>query len=306
MKHHHFLVLALLRVLHVHPVVCEQYCIQSTSTEDGVLNSSCRSLNQFASSNYSGSSSIILTFLPGRHCLDVELLIFNTREFRLLGSENSSVMCTNLGKFTVRNVSNVSISNLSFYGCGEKITFYNTDYNHAALMLSGITSAEINRSVFMSNRGGAIIAVESTVTISYCTFSDNEGTALSFKSSSVIVSHCNFTNHSESYTLYVTHYSAIKLIDSNFVHNRLPENSTSVNYEAVITVAYSVITMSRCSFQANKATMAGGVIVLNNANVKGNDLVVSDNSAHEGALIIIECIASFSGTIRFSDTRGHY
>ena len=164
MRYLHLLVLVLLGVLH--PVACEQYyCIKSISTGNVESNSSCLSLYEFASSNFSGSSSITLTFLPGNHYLDIELSVFSTEEFRLLGSdsENSSVQCGATGKVIVDSVDNVSISNLKFMGCGgnnftyirhfhiENTAFYGTEYNHTALVLSGVMSAEISNSSFITN-----------------------------------------------------------------------------------------------------------------------------------------------------------
>ena len=224
------------------------------------------------------------------------------------------MLCGATGNVIVGSVDNVSISNLKFMGYGENnftyirhfhiedTAFYGTEYSSTALVLSGITSAEISNSSFISNKRGAIHVMESNVAISYCTFSDNEGVAISFNSGcSGTISHSNFTDN--SYTLFFEH-GDFKLSDSNFMYNRLPNTNSSANFEAIIFAAYSTVSMSGCSFQANEAMRAGGVIFVINSRIYGDDLVLSDNKAFEGTLVMNECTANFSGNIRFENNHG--
>lgn len=310
--------LVLLGVLQL--AACEEYCIRS-SREDVESNSSCFTLSEFASSNFSGASSVALLFLPGIHYLNVELSLFNAQEFRLIGTDSdnsSSVQCVAPGKVVVENVDNVSISSLNFMNCGkssacishftvEDTTFHDTEYGCAAIVLREITSTEITRSSFTSSKGGAIHVMESTsvkcsVAISHCTFSDNEGVAiLSNSVCSVTISNSNFTDN--TYCLFFA-YSDVRLIDSYFTYNHLPSTSRSTNFEALIAGAYSMLSMSRCLFQANEAKQAGGIILMSNSRIYGNDLVLSDNKAFEGSLVMNQCAANFSGTTKFSDNDG--
>jgi hypothetical protein len=143
-----------------------------------------------------------------------------------------------------------------------------------------------------------------TVAIRYCIFSDNDDVTISSTSisgCSVTISHSNFTNN--SYALFFAH-SDVRLIDSNFLYNRLPNAMRSTNFEAIIAAAYSTISMSQCSFQANEAIRAGGIIFVSNSYIYGEDLVLCDNKAFEGTLVMNQCAANFSGSITFDSNNG--
>ena len=283
------------------------YCITATQEEVPGTNSSCMTFSQFTNSDYLLYSRIVLTLHPGNHHIDTDISIFNISEFRLQPSQvaNTTISCERQASFIVDSVTSVSIRDLTFVGCGgnvisavdeifiENSIFYGLEETRSALILNGTTLANINGTVFMSNKrgsyldeeftsrvGGAIIVnIGSKVSLSNTMFINNSadlgGAIYAQAGSSIMVNECTFIeNNAVVYGSVIYAYeSNIFITTSQFSSNRGPARSRSlffVDSEAtiswtnftqnteVIFVVFTTLTLTECNFNNNNVTGSNG------------------------------------------------
>ena len=251
---------------------CSMICITSTSMDDDGKNSSCVTLNQFASSTYDNDidSSITLMLEPGNHTLNVTFSIFNISEFRMVSSDSTNaaaavVLCESQGQFIIEKVDVFVIDRLTFVGCKEK-TFthqlslddamvFNTEKSTAVLVLRGVTLAKVYNSAFLFNRAGSP---------QFESFDNNVGAIISNLASKLSIN------------------------DSIFEHN---------NARVLYSDLGSSVTLNRCRFLRNSAAY-GGLIYANNSRVRINECTFSHNDGEAGFRVLF----LFNGLTNISET----
>ena len=284
----------------------EVYYITTNST-DLCTAQPCLTLSQFAanSSHYLHSNTT-LVFVPGMHYLsEINLTLSNVDNIVLM-SENSTaqIECGSDSHIHFNQSQNVHITNLWFIACGgnqvshveeflvKGTMFEGQDNSETALELIE-TIAQIVNCTFISNRrgsyrlclwyvpvyrdtsdhrfliGGAIIATNSSISISQSNFEGNRadvGGAI-FAESSIININGSAFLHAESIiddgvTVLLFNYSnngANKVL--NF------KNNTAKLAGGVVSCFNSTITIEETEFHSNHAAYDGGVLYSVNSTI---------------------------------------
>ena len=251
-------------------VACEVYYITTNSNDCTVH--PCRTLSEFAANTKDYlRSNTTLVFFPGTHHLSkVNLTLSNVGNL-VINSENytAKIVCASDSHIHFSQSQYIHIYNLEFNGCGgnqvrdveqfvvEDTKFEGRDNSGAALELNR-TTAQIINSTFVSNskgkcvmqffsyrcRGGAMIATNSTVSISQGKFIDNRA-----DDGGAIVAEQN---------------SIINMSDNVFINN----NAIHAGGEGgVVHSRSSTITIKVSEFHKNSANYAGGVLFSSDSTI---------------------------------------
>ena len=216
------------------------------------------------------------------------------------------------GAITASMTSNVSIDDCLFQN-------NSADYGGAIYAELGST-VRLTKCIFSGNSafsyGSSIHASASIISISECTFSDNGGgtgshvISLFNGTEPTLISRTNFSNNSK---VILSVFNDITMMNCDFDYNRVPGNmvyievrsSLSIEYEGIVLVDSSKITLNNTSFYANEATESGGILVLNNAElITTSNVAYKENKAYEGTVVMIDSTASFYGTVEFNNNLG--
>ena len=233
---------------------CEQYCI-IPSHDEAQANSSCLTLNQFATSVSPNQSSVTVILEPGNHRLDVEFKVVSKSNFSIQSS-GSTIMCESHGRFNVRNVLNVHVTSVTFIGC---------EGNEFSVITSQLY---LENSQFLGNEVG------------------NRQTSFLFSHVRLaIITNGTFLSNSDQYhfnnssqmpgSIINTYWSTIVAQDCRFENN-------SVGVYGVINANRSTLTFTRCVFIGN----IDGIVIAKVSNVYINDSNFLHNIKVDGSLLI--------------------
>ena len=251
-----------------------------------------------------------LVLLPGNHSLNVSIQMGNLSEFRMetstLGSY-TDIVCTESANLYLHHIDEVYISGVKFVGCEgsrfesvnqvslENVTY--TSCSGSALELTGVVSAHITGSFFISNRegthrsdtefleyvesnsedpnhhnidtqaniGGAMIITRSNVYITACLFKANRaqvgGAIYSEKYSNVTIRRSNFTqNHAERSD--IPNPGGVMVLNSGCtveIHDSMFWNNTN---SGVIVLLSATASIRRTEFAENNCSDSGGAFAI--------------------------------------------
>lgn len=305
------------------PSSCRIYSI--TPIEDVGTNSSFVTLNQFASSDYSSLSRIVLSVEPGSHILDTEIFIYNISEFRMMHSENEdteiTLLCENHSRFRVIDVHHVSITGLAFIGCGvnvfsdidelyiENTTFIGSEESTSALLLYGTTSAYLNRTAFISNKqgsylpgdleyfksGGALVVSSDSYLYAYnSTFMNNSaeigGAIFAKVGSSIELSKCLFIRNQAVYYGSVIYAIGARIVidASEFFENGKIARSRSI----VLISSWAMISETNFTYNSEAIIVFSTVLTISECHFHHNKVAQNLNSigipnVDYGAIVVV-------------------
>ena len=183
----------------------------------------CLTLSKFAyTTTEDVEAGIVLQFGPGNHTLYSRHIFSNIKKCSMFSKDgNSLIVCSKVAAgFTFKNVSIVTLTNLTFIGCGN-----DSRYN-AVLHISGVNDANISRCIFLHSKGRVIEAAHANIATKNCTFQNS--------SAGVIIAEYNTTMRDigSIYTLntYSTEGLALVFIYrsiANFINSRFYRNHIS-------------------------------------------------------------------------------
>ena len=301
--------------------------------------SPCLTLNQFASNtNYylSENTSITLILQQGTHRLDSELTVANVSRFSVIGERegNESIVTIECSeRFTFENVTEVNMRFLLFIGCTENYiqsvgqffldncTFNGLGRNGTALniietMSVNITSCSFfdtqgsyKHFLFNSNKfvaGGAIISVNSSISIHHSTFEGNiaqlGGAILAEQESELILTECVFDINGDSITFgsAVFAYSggsvAMQYCTFQNISNRqinVDESDLLFGTNSIVGALKSTVLIQGCAYR-NNVISDGSFLYCLLSNITLIDTIFE----HNDASVFISVI----GNARFSTT----
>ena len=246
----------------------------------------------------SDSGNTTLIFLPGEHYLNAINLTLSDVDYFVMQSEaensTAQIKCTNDSRIHFSQLQFIRITNLEFIGCGgnqvkrvkelmvQRVKFKGEENSGTALELTDSTAQIIN-SMFVSYKqgsyrkcvvilnpkdgcdssagfvGGAIIATNSSISISQSKFEDNGaefgGTILAEQQSIINVSSSEFiSNNATNGGILASAHSSTTAIESNLNHTNGASPSGGVIFSYI-----STIIIEASKFCGNKAT-TGGVL----------------------------------------------
>lgn len=120
----------------------------------------CLTLRKFANTTTKDvNASIVLQFGTGNHTLHSRCTFSNIEKCSMLSKDNNSLItCSKVAAgFTFKNVSIVTLTNLTFVGCGN-----DSRYN-AVLHISQVTDANISMCMFLLSKGRVIEAAHANI-----------------------------------------------------------------------------------------------------------------------------------------------
>ena len=113
---------------------------------------------------------MILQFGTGNHILNSTLTFANIEKCSLSSIDNNSnIVCSKLAGFIFKNLSMVTLMNLTFIGCG----FRNDSRSIAVLQISQVTNANISMCTFLNSKGRVIEADYANITTRSCIFKNS-------------------------------------------------------------------------------------------------------------------------------------
>ena len=181
---------------------------------------------------------------------------------------NSIIICSKLAAgFTFKNVSMITLTNLTFIGCG------NDSRSYAVLQMSQVTDANISMCKFLHSKGRVIEAAHANITMRNCSFENS--------SAGVIIAEFNTTmlDIGSIYTLntFPPKISALLHINAsitNFTNSRFYKNF--VGSTIMIQVRSGTLTLRQCELAHNNGTR---LVMSSKSSIKIFDSKLTHNFA---------------------------
>ena len=229
----------------------------------------CLTLSKFT--NTTTKSGIVLQFGAGNHTLYSRHIFSNIEKCSIFSKDNSSlIVCSEVAAgFTFKNVSIVTLTNLTFIRCG------NASRYNPVLHIFRVNDANISTCVFLHSKGRVIEAAYANITTKYCSFESC--------SAGVIILQHNTTmlDIGGIYTLNTfspKRSALVFIIESiaNFINSRFYKNRYNA-YVRLHTIIYYVkggtLTLRQCELAHNNAELLishDSTIVIYDSNLTHN------------------------------------
>ena len=150
----------------------ETIFIKTTNNSDYQCSAEpCLTLQEFVSHHYCVESNTVLKFLPGKHMLQFTTgrnisirNVFNVTLTGVSGQQSSLIHCVSEFSVSVKNATNLTISNLSFSGCGGPlaklvITKTKSTFRSATLFLLFVSNMNIMNTHIHDSKGAGMLVV---------------------------------------------------------------------------------------------------------------------------------------------------
>ena len=280
----------------------------------------CNTLSEYAAETQNGpfnsipNSSVTLIFLPGSHLIaDISVVISGIASFTMVGDSDfrTEINCTQSLRFGFENISEVSISDLTFLSCGLDVT---------AVGLFELSSSSV---LDHTLRSAVSITSSSVIAIRSCSFSGNSGGvgdgggAVSIISSSVGPTSANFSdNNFSDNTAGLLGGGGGVFIDSAtavFSGNNVFANNSSPQFGGAVSAFNSVTTFRGTNTFIGNQAMSGGAFTFtglldingnttfsgNHVMRRGGAIVIPENSSlsAQGVITLVNNMARFGGGI---------
>ena len=294
-------------------IICEVTHITPDINLTVCIDHPCFTLPQFATRiDLLNRSNVTLSLISGNHILSTELVVTNTNRLAMSPSNGDvTITCQHSGSFNIKSVNSVIVNGITFQKCSgsrfvnvsnlvlSELTFYSQDMASMIKLIN--TSTTIIRSSFignathshhlMSTNGGAIIAINNTISIressfvSYgaikggaiyatrgnklmvqnCRFSHNRamsgGALLADGNSYMYITESNFTNNVAEYggALFIEHSNAT--LGGSTLNNNTAQSDTLMTGKggAMFVDGRSIVAITNCSISNNTAVSGGGL-----------------------------------------------
>ncbi len=259
-------------LLYLHYTTCDNeqtYFIKATE-DSSCAAQPCLTLNKFATTTIKDAEAgAILQFGPGNHTLHSRRTFSNIEKCSMLSKDNTSLItCSKVAAagFTFKNVSIVTLTNLTFIGCGN-----DSRYN-AVLNIFQVTDTNISMCIFLHSKGRLIEAAHVNITTKNCTFQNSSSGVITAEYATIL-------DIGSTYTLntYSAGRPALVFIDrsyANFISSRFYENLVKTN---VIHVKRCTLTLRQCELAHNN----GGLLISYNSTITINDSNLTHNFAFD-------------------------
>ena len=119
----------------------------------------------------------------------------------------------------------------------------------------------------------------------------------------------SWTNFTYNYEVVLVVFGFTSFKDCMFENNRVPESTNSIglvtiDYGAILLADRSTVVIRRCLFLENEATATGGIIVLDKVVMNTDSIVLANNKANEGSIVMIDSTATFNTTTEIRNNFG--
>ena len=330
----------LLGGINVSEASCDEVYFTLSRNSSPDHENSCMTLSQIAEQiNITIGNNMSLIFAEGHHILNASISVSKREKLFISAMDDSvSITCSDNAHFKFSSIDLVFISNLTFISCGNnKIEFVkrliikwstftggeNTTtgtlvsivesnaYIDATRFSNGSSTHSSQMSwnhseVFRGTKGGAMIVMNSSITINNSMFEANcasIGGALYFGTkTNITISNCVFTfNHAvdclKQYclggALFVNETSRVIITNSTF------ENNTSDKDGGVAVVFNATLLVSNGNFLKTKAKNRGGIVAaFQHSVLVFNTSSLNSSTANNGGAIYLD-----RGSLNFSGCR---
>ena len=268
----------------------------------------CLTLSKFANTTTEDvEAGIVLQFGAGNHTLYSRRIFSNIEKCSMFSKDsNSLIVCSKVAAgFTFKNVSIVTLTNLTFIGCGN-----DSRYN-PVLHIFRVNDANISMCVFMDSKGRVIEATHANIATKNCTFQNSsagviiaeynttmrdigsiytlntystEGLALVFINRSIanFINSRFYRNHISELAydnggLLISHDSTIVIHDSNLTHN------FAGRWTSLLSIFTTNLLINNGIFAHNiyLTQWGGGIIFIDDSTVESHDtLTITNNTGH--------------------------
>lgn len=241
------------------------------SRTSSCISTSCLTFQQFITnfSNYQ-EKKMILRFGPGNHLFHSKLNVTNVDTLSIMSNSTENfINCSKSAGFIFSNVMTISLTNLSFNGCGKP------------------------------SRNNVVIKVSnSSISIKNCIFNNSKGRIIELEFSKLVMSKSMF-NRSKEGVFIVQKNSTMHDIGSIYELSKSP-----TKYSAIVYISGSLAKFSKCSFL--KTTINGLTDMIYTNNLSSiileycefvNNIIVKSRSTNK-YLVQLRCsIIKLDGTV---------
>lgn len=296
-------VTSLLVVFCISPVICNVIHITSDINHALCMEHPCFTLSQLSSRlDLLSKSNVIIRLMSENHILTTQLLAANINHLAISPSKGAvTITCQESGSLTVTSVDSVIVSGLIFKYCSgirfmmitnlmlSDLIVYSQGMNSVIKLTN--TSTNIVNSSFIGTathyhnnviiNGGALVAVNSTVTIRECSFvnkSARNGGAISATHGTklMVLSSMFFDNVAECGGAISVEQSNATL-EGCILHNNTAQRNVG-NGGAIFINGRSTVAIINTSISNNTAVSGGGLYTCD-CQVFIEDSVISNNHA---------------------------
>lgn len=201
------------------------------SRTSSCISTSCLTFQQFITnfSNYQ-EKKMILRFGPGNHLFHSKLNVTNVDTLSIISNSTENfINCSKSAGFIFSNVMTISLTNLSFNGCGKP------------------------------SRNNVVIKVSnSSISIKNCIFINSKGRIIELEFSKLVMSKSMF-NRSKEGVFIVQKNSTMHDIGSIYELSKSP-----TKYSAIVYISGSLAKFSKCSFLKTTINGLTDMIYTNN------------------------------------------
>ena len=237
----------------------QTYFIKATE-ESSCAAQPCLTLSKFANTTTKDvEAGIVLQFGAGNHTLHSRRTFSNIEKCSMFSRDNnySLIACSKAAAgFTFKNVSIVTLTNLTFIGCGN-----DSRYN-PVLHIFRVSDANISTCAFLDSKGRVIEATHANIATKNCTFQNSSAGVIIAEYKTIML------DIGSIYTLntFSTKRSALVFINrstANFTNSRFYENLVKTH---IIHVKKCTLTLKQC------------VLIHNNGDSEEFSLLISHSS----------------------------
>ena len=256
-------------IIHITPDVNHRICMEHP----------CFTLSQFASKmDVLHRPNMTLRFISENHILATQLLASNINHLVMSPSRGAvTITCQLSGTLMVKSVNSVIISGITFKKCAGirfmmvtnlvllDLTFYSQGMNSVIKLIN--TSTIIIRSSFIGNTthnyyhsmpisGGALVAINNSITIRESSFVSN--------------------NARKGGAIYATHGTRLMILNNRFFHN------TAINGGALLADGDSFINITDSNFTNNVAEYGGALFIEHSDATLGGTILYNNTAQSNG------------------------
>ena len=318
----------LLVVLCISPVICNVIHISPDIDHALCIEHPCLTLSQLSSRlDLLSKLNVTIKLISENHILTNQFLATNINHLEMSSSRAVTITCQESGRLTVKSVNHVIFRGIIFKRCSDirfmiiidlrlsDLIFYSQGMDSVIKLINSTLTTVINSS-FIGNvthnhhnviSGGALIALNSTVTIRECSFINNSarigGAIHATRGTKLMVLSSTLFNNTAD------HGGAISIEQSNVTlegcirHNNTAQSNAG-NGGAIVIHGRATVVITNTSISNNTAVSGGGlftsdceVFISHNRAVKsGGALYCSKNSIITSNIVIINIISDSAST----------
>ena len=265
---------------HLHYTICDSektYFIKATE-DSPCATQPCLTLSEFIHNTTKDiKAGMVLLFGAGNHTLNSRKNFSNIEKCSMLSKDNNSIIaCGKLVTgFTFKNVSMVTLTNITFIGCG------NESISNAVLQISQV-NINISTCTFLHSKGRIIEAAHASIITTNCIFKNSSAEVIVTKYNTTLLDVGSIYSHNTFPTKIGLGPALLYITASNakFINSKFRENFVQIK---MIQVMSGTLTLRQCEMAYNNGMR---LVMSSNSSLQISDSKLTHNFALHSIFLI--------------------